>query len=157
MQMSARGKTLLADWEGIRLKAYNDVCGLPTIGIRHLLTQAERHAGTITIAGTAVSYTGGLTQQQVMDLLGQDLAPLEAVVSHAVTVPLRQHQFDALVAFVFGVGEVAFANSALLTRLNDGEYAEVPNQLRRWVKAGGQTVASLVKRRDREIALWEGR
>lgn len=156
MQMSEHGKTLLADWEGIRLKAYNDVCGLPTIGIRHLLTQTERHAGTITIAGTAVSYTSGLTQQQVMDLLGQDLVHFEAVVTGAVTVPLQQHQFDALVAFVFGVGEVAFANSTLLARLNGGDYAEVPNQLRRWVKAGGQTVSSLVKRRDKEIGLWEG-
>jgi lysozyme len=140
--------------EGKRNKVYDDSAGLPTIGVGHLLTQEENSSGKITINGQPIDYSLGLTDQQVMDLLAQDLVRFEQVVQNEVRVDLNQNQFDALVSFSFNVGTQAFKNSTLLKVLNDGLYEEVPDQLRRWVKAGGKTVQGLVNRRENEINLW---
>ena len=155
MHISQNGTKLLAEWEGLRTEVYDDAAGLPTIGVGHLLTQDERDSGKITIQGQAVDYRQGLSEQAVLDLLAQDLERFEAAVNDGVQVALAQNQFDALVSFAFNVGVQAFKTSTLLKKLNDGFYDEVPAQLRRWTKAGGQTVQGLVNRREKEITLWE--
>ena len=43
----------------------------------------------------------------------------------------------------------------LLKKLNEGNYDDVPNQIKRWNKAGGQTLAGLTKRRASEAHLFE--
>jgi lysozyme len=156
MQTSENGLELLKQWEGFKLNVYNDSAGLPTIGVGHLITQSERSSGNIVIDGVAVKYAGGLTQQQVLDLLSQDVKPAEQSVNNGVKVPLNQNQFDALVSFTFNVGGGAFAGSTLLKVLNQKQYTEVPNQLLRWTKAGGKVVQGLVNRRQNEIKLWNG-
>jgi lysozyme len=156
MKISENGKKLLAEWEGFETQVYKDVAGLPTIGVGHLLTQDERSSGKIEITGQAVRYSNGITEQQVYDLLDQDLDRFEETVNQRVKVPLEQNQFDALVSFSFNVGVGAFSDSTLLKRLNARDHAEVPNQLRRWVRSGGQVVRGLVNRRELEIQLWNG-
>lgn len=154
MNMSERGKKLLAEWEGFECEVYRDVAGLPTIGVGHLLTKDELASGKIFIRRKPVKYADGLTEQQVLALLAQDLKRLETVVSKSVKVSLSQNQFDALVAFTFNVGGKAFKHSTLLRLLNRGKYEDVPGQLRRWVHSGGQKVRGLVNRREKEITLW---
>jgi len=46
--------------------------------------------------------------------------------------------------------------SILLKVLNEGKYADVPAQLRKWNRAGGKVVQGLVNRRENEILLWNG-
>jgi lysozyme len=154
MRISQRGKELLAEWEGVELKVYKDSAGLPTIGVGHLLARDELTSGKISIGGEAVKYANGLTRQQALDLLDQDLDKFEDIVNTSVKVDLVQNQFDALVAFSFNVGANAFKSSTLLKILNQGEYGEVPNQLRRWVFAAGQKVQGLANRREKEVGLW---
>jgi lysozyme len=156
MTMSGNGKKLLAEWEGFDPNVYLDVAGLPTIGVGHLLTKDELSAERIVVAGEAVDYTGGLTEQQVYDLLGQDLARFERVVNDSVAPDLAQNQFDALVSFSFNVGDGAFKQSTLLKRLNAQDFVDVPTQLRRWNKSGGKVVQGLINRRENEIKLWNG-
>ena len=156
MEMSEQGKELLAQWEGIETEVYLDVAGLKTIGVGHLLTKDELSSGKITIGGTAVQYADGITDGQVYDLLGQDLAGFEQTVNDKVTVSLKQVQFDALVSFSFNVGASAFSSSTLLKKLNQGNYDEMPTQLRRWVYSGGNKVQGLVNRRENEVKLWNG-
>ena len=153
--MSQNGTKLLAEWEGVETEVYDDAAGLPTIGVGHLLTQNERNSGKITIKGQAVDYKQGLSEQEVLDLLAQDLERFQAAVSDAVQVALRQNQFDALVSFAFNVGTQAFKSSTLLKKLNQGLYDEVPAQLRRWNKAGGKVIQGLINRREKEIGLWQ--
>lgn len=156
MQMSENGLALLQQWEGFKLQVYKDSAGFPTIGVGHLITKAEQASGTILINGAAVEYAGGLTDQQTLDLLAQDVQPAEQAVNAGVTVPLNQNQFDALVSFTFNVGVGAFQSSTLLKLLNQQQYDDVPAQLLRWTRAGGQVVQGLVNRRDNEIKLWNG-
>lgn len=156
MRMSERGKKLLAEWEDSVPTVYRDAAGLQTIGVGHLLTKEELASGQIMIAGEPVRFSRGLTRQQIMALMGQDLERFERVVDELVTVVLAQHQFDALVCFSFNVGSWSFRNSSLLRLLNQGRYDAVPEQLARWVKADGKTVPGLVNRRRNEAKLWNG-
>ncbi|MCF6356126.1 MAG: lysozyme [Candidatus Polarisedimenticolaceae bacterium] len=155
MQMSKNGRKLLAEWEGFETAAYKDSAGLDTIGVGHLITKTESGSGEIEINGEPIKYADGLTEAQVYALLGQDLQRFDKAVSESVKTPLNQNQFDALVSFSFNVGVWNFKSSTLLKKLNEGDYVEVPNQLRRWNKAGGKVVQGLVNRREKEINLWE--
>jgi lysozyme len=156
MQMSDHGLELIKQWEGFENQLYKDSAGLPTIGVGHLLTKSELSSGKIFINGVPIQYAGGLTDQEVLDLLSQDVNPAAQVVNNKVTVTLNQNQFDALTSFTFNVGGTAFTGSTLLKLLNQGQYNQVPAQLRRWNKAGGQVVQGLINRRENEIKLWNG-
>ena len=156
MEMSEHGLELLKQWEGFELKQYKDSAGLPTIGVGHLITQSEQASGEIVINGVPVAYASGLAGAQVLDLLSQDVNPAENAVNNGVKVALNQDQFDALVSFTFNVGAGNFNSSTLLKVLNQGQYDQVPDQLRRWNKAGGKVVQGLVNRRENEIKLWNG-
>jgi lysozyme len=156
MQMSEQGLELLKQWEGFELKVYKDSAGLLTIGVGHLLTKSELSSGKIVINGQTVKYANGLTDQQALDLLSQDVQPAETTVNSNVKVLLNQDQFDALVSFTFNVGGGAFKGSTLLKLLNQKQYTEVPTQLLRWTRAGGKVVQGLLNRRQNEIKLWNG-
>ncbi len=156
MQISESGQRNLAAWEGLRRHAYRDAGGKLTIGVGHLLTKSELSSGKIRIKGQLVRYAAGLTDRQVLDLLGQDLEGAENAVNEGVEVELSQNQFDVLVSFCFNVGAAAFNNSTLLRRLNQSGYGEVPGQLRRWMHCTGAVVPGLVNRREQEIACWNG-
>ena len=147
---------MLVQWEGFKPKVYNDSAGLPTIGVGHLLTAQERKSKRLDIAGKPVAYTKGLTEEQVRGLLAQDLGRYEDAVSKTLVVQLEQDQFDALVSFCFNVGIGAFQKSSLVTCVNAGKLAEVPDELRKWTKAGGKQVQGLVNRRENEVKLWMG-
>ena len=158
MQMSEAGRLMLQALEGVRATPYRDVAGLETTGCGHLCTDDEQRTGVLAIGGVAVPYrTRALTAREVDQLLAQDLALAERALEDAVTVPLEQHQFDALASWVFNVGITAMRRSTLLAKLNAGELDAVTDELRRWNRAGGQVVAGLTARRERECACWEGR
>ena len=156
MFMSAESKNLLAQWEGFEREVYKDSAGLDTIGVGHLLTSSEKDSGYININGDQVPYADGLSDEQIIDLLSQDLTRFEEAVTDSVAVELKQNQFDALVSFSFNIGTGNFKSSTLLRILNEGNFDGVPDQLRRWNKAGGRVVQGLVNRRENEINLWNG-
>lgn len=87
-----------------------------------------------------------------------DLNEAGNAVRSSVNVPLSQHQYDALVSFVFNLGAGNFRSSTLLKKLNKGLYQEIPAQLIRWDKArvDGKLIAlrGLTRRRTAEAALW---
>lgn len=154
MEISRNGLTLLTEWEGgIKNKVYYDAAGLPTIGVGHLLTKSELASGKIDILG--FKFHDYLSDDQCMKIFHNDLFDAEDTVDSLVTVHLEQYQFDAMVSFVFNVGRSAFFNSTLLKILNIRQYDKVPEQLRRWNRAGDRVVQGLINRREKEIKLWE--
>lgn len=127
--------------EGYRAQAYPDpgTGGKPwTIGYGHT-------------AGVVQGMT--CTQKDADIWLAQDIVGAEAVVHGHAGVELTQHQFDALVDFVFNVGAGNFTSSTLLSRLNQGDFAGADAEFKRWVKGGGHVLPGLVKRRELE-AVW---
>ena len=81
----------------------------------------------------------------------------EGYVNDYVHVPLNQQQFDALCSWVYNLGPANLKRSTLLRKLNNGEYEETPNQIKRWNKAGGKVLEGLVRRREAEALLFEGK
>lgn len=142
MNTSQAGIDAIKDYEGVRLKAYDDGVGVWTIGVGH--TKGVKRGDVITM-------------DQVDEFLRADLQEAEAAVRLNVKVPLEQCQFDALVSFVFNLGAGAFKGSTLLKKLNSGDYDGAADELLRWNKAGGRVLAGLTKRRISErIMFLEG-
>jgi lysozyme len=68
---------------------------------------------------------------------------------------LNENQYGALVSWTFNVGPANVQSSTLLKRLNAGEAPNtvIAEELPKWNKAGGQTLAGLVRRRAAEVEL----
>ena len=52
-----------------------------------------------------------------------DVQKFEGALKQCVTVPLAQHEYDALVSFSYNVGSRAFCQSTLVRKLNAEDYA----------------------------------
>ena len=89
-------------------------------------------------------------------MLEVELEEYENYVSTAVTVPLSQNQFDALVSWVYNLGNGNLTSSTMLKVLNSGDYAGVPAQIKRWNKAGGKVLEGLTRRRQAEADMFVG-
>lgn len=141
MHTSQKGLDLIKSFEGLRLSAYKDVVGVVTIGYG-------------TTSGVKMGDT--ITKERAEELLREDVKRFEDQVMRLVKVRLTQGQFDALVSFIYNLGAGNLSNSTLLRLLNAGDYAGAAAQFERWNKAGGKTLAGLVRRRAAERALFEG-
>lgn len=143
-KISTEGLALIKQWEGLRLKAYEDSGGIWTIGYGHT-----------SAAGTPIVHKDmQITEKEAEKILCQDLRECESVVVKAVIVPLNDEQFAALVSFCYNVGITAFCKSTLLKKLNKGEYETVPTELQKWTRVGGKRIQGLVNRRAAEAGLW---
>lgn len=148
-KLSDNGLKLIQGFEGFhraidngeRAQAYRDAVGVLTIGWGHTRTVSSEDMV--------------ITRAKAEDLLRQDVASAESAVNKSVSVALNQNQFDGLVSFVFNLGATNFRKSTLLKKLNNGNYAEVPSELLRWVNAGGKPLPGLVRRRKAEATLFE--
>lgn len=157
MKVSNEFLETLADWEGFELKPYKDVAGYITIGVGHLLKSSEKSTGMLDINGQQVPWKDGITKEECLELLKQDLHLCENILNTSLKVKLNQDQYDAIISFIFNVGGTNFKNSTLLKVLNKRLYSEVPIQLSKWNRAGGKIVKGLINRRNKEIDLWNGR
>lgn len=123
MKTSTEGLIALIGHEGIVLSRYKDSVGVWTIGIGH--TKAAGGINPETFPGT-------LTMQQALDLLRTDIAKYERDVAAAVKVPLKQHEFDALVSFHFNTG--AIKKASFVKKLNAGDRAGAIKGIMDWRK-----------------------
>jgi len=157
-KLSQVGLAHIKRFEGLRLKPYRDSAGNLTIGYGCLLGHEEIASGVIELNDNGIDmlihFNRGITHGQAEALLKQDVKHAEDGVKVLVEVPLTRYQFDALVSFVFNVGWGNFKRSTLLKKLNSGDYAAVPTELKKWRKAGGKVLAGLVKRREATAKLW---
>jgi lysozyme len=94
------------------------------------------------------------TAEQAQAWFLQDMAWAQAAVLGAVTVPLNQNQFDALVSFTENEGATSFEESTLLRLLNAGDYDGAAAQFGRWIHQKGRVLPGLVARRQQEAALF---
>jgi lysozyme len=131
------------------LKSYPDPGQKPTIGYGHLITKDEEKAGT---------FKGGIDEATADRILAQDVAKAEAAVRRLVKVPVSQNEYDALVSYVFNIGEGNFAGSQLLGKLNAGDYEEVGKFFTQsFITANGKKLPGLIERRIDEQKLFQQR
>tara|TARA_A100001515_G_scaffold140139_1_gene135476 strand:+ start:4161 stop:4640 length:480 start_codon:yes stop_codon:yes gene_type:complete len=142
MHISDEGVALVKKFEGCKLEAYQCAAGVWTIG----------YGSTRGVA------KGDTWSQEKADMMLEDeLQEYGEHVEELVTMPLSQNQFDALTSWTFNLGPTNLANSTLLKVLNAGEYEDVPAQIKRWNKANGDVLEGLVRRREAEALLFEGK
>lgn len=139
MTTGDKGIALIKEFEGLRLEAYRCPAGVLTIGYGHT-------------AGVKPGQT--VTPEEAGQLLRQDLATAEQVVNRECRA-LTQPQFDALVSFVFNVGEGNFRRSTLLKCiLANPNGLNIRTELARWNKSKGTILAGLIRRRKAEADLY---
>jgi lysozyme len=141
MQMSATGLNLLKSSEGFRDREYLDVQGIPTIGYGHRILTTE-------------SFPNGITEPEAAAMLALDILAAENAVKRLIRVAVTQGQFDALVDFVFNLGQNRLAASSLLQDLNMGRYDDAAAQILRWDHTGALENRGLKARREAEFHLW---
>ena len=136
---------LAAEFEGLRLAAYHDQAGYPTIGYGHKLSDEQ---------WADLTYIGHITEAIAESLLAVDMMTAFECVETYVTVPLEWYELAALSDFTFNEGCGRLEHSTLLKELNTGNKHDVPHQLLRWDIAGGEINEGLERRRKAEIELW---
>jgi lysozyme len=62
----------------------------------------------------------------------RDVQKFEGALKSCVTVPLAQHEYDALVSFSYNAGSSAFCKSTLVRKLNAEDYFGACAELLRW-------------------------
>ncbi len=144
MRVSENGLGLIKLFEGLRLEAYQDIAGIWTIGYGH--------------TGPDVQEGMRISERDAEEILKTDLKSREAAVGRLVKVSLNQNEFDALVSFIFNIGETGFKNSTARARLNGGDRLGAAQALTWWNKAtvNGvlREVLGLTRRRASERALF---
>jgi lysozyme len=145
MKLSGAGLDFIKDREAFSPTMYRDMAGLPTIGYGHLITNPKDPL-----------MTNHVSRELAREILADDVREFEKCVSEAVTVPLEQCEFDALVSLAFNIGCGAFVMSTLLKKLNQGDKEGAAGQFEKWVYAKGKRIQGLANRRAMEEAMFRG-
>tara|TARA_S200000501_G_scaffold43566_1_gene35275 strand:- start:1545 stop:2006 length:462 start_codon:yes stop_codon:yes gene_type:complete len=144
MKTSGEGIELIKFYEGCELESYQCSADVWTIGYGK--TSGVQEGDTCT-------------QEQAEEYLADDLFKFEKTIHKLVNVPLRQNEFDALVSWTYNLGGTNLRESTLLIRINDNTPSsrnDIPYQIKRWNRAGGEVLDGLVKRREAEAKMWLG-
>ncbi|HVH93275.1 MAG TPA: lysozyme [Candidatus Acidoferrum sp.] len=132
---STPGTQLIKQHEGARQDAYADAVGVPTI----------------CYGSTRGVFLGQhATLAECEQRLLEDATYAGKAIGRMVQVKLTQRQYDAMVSFVFNVGETNFRKSTLLRKINAGDCYGAGAEFDRWVYAGGRKLRGLVIRRAAE-------
>lgn len=140
MKVSDKGLIELVCSEGIVPYPYLDSVGVWTYGIGHTKGAGAPDPAAMT-KGVATSL------KACIELFRKDLVSYENDVLKAVKVPLKQHEFDALVHWHYNTG--AIAKATLTKKLNAGDRKGAGDQFLAWNKP-----AELIPRREKERELF---
>lgn len=157
MKLSNEGKEELIYLEGLRLQPYQDEAGHPTIGVGHKIKPGEVFRK--------------ITKEEAMLILEEDVKPFENIINNYIPAQLNQNQFDALVIFIFNIGQAAFLNSTVYNNLKLGYFEDATVPWGKWINVSEWVidpdtgikkrvlvpVQGLINRREREIELFRRR
>ena len=149
MKVSERAIKLIKHHEGVRSRPYRCPANLWTVGVGHLIGNGKLLPD---------SYNRTFTKEEIDGLLKSDLRRFELGIHKMLpNVPLRQHEFDALVSFCFNLGLGCFQRSTLRQALLRNDKKAAMESLVKYCRAGGKILRGLQIRRLDEKALFEGK
>ena len=135
--------TLIKQFEGCRLQAYQDSNDIWTIGYGH---------------------TGGIkedleiTQEQAEEYLREDLQNIAPSIIRLVKKMLNNNEYSALLSLTFNIGIGSFENSTLLKLINQKDLNNAGLLANEWLKwdhdAEKNVLNGLLARRREELALY---
>ena len=139
---------LIKKFEGLSLKPYLDVVGIPTIG----------YGSTYYLDGTKVSMNDKPITQELADKLLENVVnKFKADLMPLIKVTLNDNQMSSLLSFAYNLGVGALKKSTLLKRINEGNFEAAAEEFLKWSKAGGKQVPGLLRSRQEERALFISR
>lgn len=146
MSTKSNAASIIAIFEGKKLKAYKDQGGVWTIGFGSTYNIDEKRPvkeGDTIDDATAIRWLKSIT------------GDLQDKLKKVILVPVNQNQLDSLTSLAYNIGFTAFFESTLLKMLNDGKpKIEVADQFLRWVKVKKIVNQGLVNRRKKERELF---
>lgn len=174
LPFSPQLKALLVEFESCELVPYLCPANRLTIGYGHVLRPvdcaffANVRPKTLQQLVEDCQTRKRVTQEAKMllkitpaianKLIEQDSVQVSAFLRSVTHIELNQNQHDALVSFIFNVGQGNYAKSTLKTLLNDGEFTQAAKEFERWSYAsvlGKKTqLAGLLRRRTAERDLF---
>lgn len=146
MKTSSAGIDLIKRFEGLELKAYQDIAGIWTIGYGHTETAKPGQK---------------ITEEEAELFLRADIQSRERFLrgwAFEFDIDLNQNQFDALISFIYNVGKSGFRGSTASRRIVEGNLVGAADALTWWNKATvdgvKREVAGLNRRRAAERTLF---
>jgi lysozyme len=138
---------LIKHHEGIRNKPYRCPAGLWTVGVGHLIGDGK---------SLPSEWNRTFTPAEIDAILKRDLRRFELGVRKMLpNVPLRQHEFDALVSFCFNLGLGCFQRSTIRQALLRGDKEAAIESLLKYCRAGGRVLKGLQLRREAEAKMFK--
>ncbi len=140
--VAAAAISLVGAWEGLRLTAYRDIVGVPTVcyGETRGVKLGDRHA-----------------KADCDDMLLASLKRHEAGMRRCLTNPdaIPSKSYVAFVSLAYNIGVGAFCRSTARRRLNAGNVRGACDAAKWFNKAGGRRIRGLVRRRaaERDLCL----
>jgi GH24 family phage-related lysozyme (muramidase) len=138
-KVNRNGLNLIKEFEGCKLKAYQDSVGVWTIGYGH--TKGVKRGQVIT-------------QKQADDIFEADINIFAEGVDDLIDNDVNDNEFAAIVSLAFNIGLSAFGRSSLLRAVNRGDFDTAANEFLKWNKAKGKVLAGLTRRRKAERTLF---
>ena len=141
MKTSEKGISLIKNFEGLRLKAYQCTASVWTIGW-----------GTTMINGIKVKSGDIINEEMAEVLFAEDIKIFEDIVNSNIKIPINQNQFDALVSHTYNTG--GSENLFELINSKAGKKRIHNWFLNSYITSGGNLTQGLVRRRRMEADLF---
>ncbi|BFM41716.1 hypothetical protein CFS9_03570 [Flavobacterium sp. CFS9] len=143
LKISEKGKQFIKDWELFKMKMYDndgddDSKGNCTIGYGHLI-----HTGQCDGSFSEKKFKNGISEKEASKLFENDILIFEKAVRRKIKTPLFQYEFDALVSYVYNIGQ-GFEAPNLIEYLNSKNYSLAVNE----IETGSQNKKRRKQERD---------
>ena len=138
----AAAVALVGAWEGMKLVAYKDIVGVPTVCFGET---------------RGVKMSDAYTKEQCQVMLGDGLVEFEAGMRRCLNTPdkVPDGPYIAALSLSYNIGTGAFCRSTVRKEYNLGNYRAGCDAFMMWNRAGGRVVKGLTNRRrdERRICL----
>jgi GH24 family phage-related lysozyme (muramidase)/uncharacterized protein (DUF2345 family) len=166
-QLSSQGTEYLIGFEGYSPLPYTGVSGSIFVGVAHALTGDEiSNRYTNTADGDQVPWEQGLSDDQIMGLLQQDLyqqgnpveqQPVAQTVQQTISAMITQAQFDVLVDFCWNITPPQFQGCDVVQAINSNNFDLATNLFLNWSTLSGSGVnQQILARRMSEASRFRG-
>jgi len=146
MEVNKAGRDLIKQFEGCKLKAYQCSAGHWTVG----------WGLTFYPDGTKVKQGDVITQERADELFDYILEDFINQIKPLIKSLLSDNNFSAIVSFAYNVGVNNLRRSTLLRKVNaNPKDPSISAEFKKWVRANGEVLKGLVRRREAEAKLYE--
>lgn len=118
-KFSQNGQNKLKIIEGFVSVVTKDLAGYPTIGYGHRVKPGEKFRV--------------ISEETALKIMMDDVAPYEGFLNNYIQKRLTQNQFDALIIFMYNIGDTAFLNSSVFRNIKDGLFEEATIPWAKWI------------------------